>query len=135
MALNEIVSAVEFCGSVHDEDTSRCAYAKLLDAVGNNHAGTYGPDAIQLIDLLLPVLEAGSPLAKHTALEALVELNGSFKPEPASLTIDGISLQSRVRQRIAELETIVSSITASEPVAAASAQTLLELMHGGKNHD
>jgi len=129
MAPNEIISAIEYCSSAHDKETSKRAYEKLLDAVGNNHAGTYGPDAVKLVGLLLPVLEVGSPWVQYTALEVLIELRGSFEPEPPSLIINGTALQSIVRQRITELEAVVASIAASGSVAAPSAQTLLDLIH------
>jgi hypothetical protein len=128
MESKEIINAIERWRSVCDKDSSLRAYANLLDAVGNNHAGTYGPDAPQLVCSLKAVLETGSPWAQHTALEALIELGGSFRPDPASLVFDGAPLQSVVRKRISELKANVSSIAAGQSLGATSARTLMELI-------
>ncbi|RDZ29375.1 hypothetical protein [Lysobacter silvisoli] len=57
------------------------AYGALLNAVGNNHAGTYWPVAVPLLPWLGELMAHGSIWSRRAALEVFVDLAGSFEPE------------------------------------------------------
>lgn len=119
-----VKSAVAACAQACAEESSKRAYDALLWAAGNNHAGTYGPSALMLVDALGPVLKSSAPWPQRAALEAMIDLYGSFESE------SGEQLAHELRQRIASLESEVIAISKASSVAAPSALALLELLHG-----
>jgi hypothetical protein len=122
---DSIAPAIATCNSAHNAETSARAYESILDAVGNNHAGTYGPFVLPMIDALEQVLAHSGPWPQHAALEAIVDLCGSFEPTPLE---DG-QLSGELFKRVASLEPLVSAIAAQPSVASDSARQLLELLH------
>ncbi|WP_157572794.1 hypothetical protein [Nevskia soli] len=118
-----IDAAVAACAKACTEESSKRACDALLWAAGNNHAGTYGPSALTLVDGLEPVINSSAPWAQRAALEAMIDLYGSFESE------SGEQLARELRQRIASLEPEVIAISKSSSVAAPSALALLELLH------
>jgi len=119
-----IASAVAACAQASSKESSKRAYDTILWAAGNNHAGTYGLSALQLVDALGPMLDAAAPWSQRAALEAMIDLYGSFESE------SGEQLARDLRQRIASLEPAVLAISRSSGVASPSALALLELLHG-----
>ncbi len=69
-------------------DAAQSAYNSVLSAVGNNHAGTMYPAAVELAAILREVRrhEAGTWPA-WAATEVLTDLRESFVPEPGYETI------------------------------------------------
>ena len=125
---DEISRAVAACNAAHDKSSSASAYDALLSAAGNNHAGTYTPSLMALLPLVHDVLDHGQDWPKHAALEALIDLYGSFEPAPDCLSHDGANLQLMVRQRIASMQTSIAAVARAPGVASHSAQELLELI-------
>jgi hypothetical protein len=122
-------SAVAACSQACTEESSTFAYDALLWAIGNNHAGTYSSSALLLVDSLGPILSSSGAWAQRAALEALIDLYGSFEPEPGSQSELGKQLRIDLRQRVEVLEPLALSISLSGSVAASSASALLELLH------
>jgi hypothetical protein len=77
-----VAEALSSVCEVSDSTSSSAAYDKLLYAVGNNHAGTYYPVVLAIMPLLDELLCVGGPWSVRTVLEALIDLSGSFQPEP-----------------------------------------------------
>ncbi len=57
-------------------------YRRFLYAVGNDHAGTYYPAVLSTIPFLGEILKNGSETAQIGTLNALIDLIGTFYPEP-----------------------------------------------------
>ena len=126
---DEISRAIAVCNASHNKTSSARAYDALLWAVGNNHAGTYTASVLDLLPPVQEVLDHGQPWSRHAALEALIDLYGSFEPELDCLIHDGEDLTSLVRQRIASMRASIEEAASSPGVASLSAQELLELIH------
>jgi hypothetical protein len=80
---HEVEQAIRDLACATPESGSR-AYSRMLYALGNNHAGTYFPVVLAVIPFLGEVLrdpECNS-VARARALDVLVDLLGSFDPEP-----------------------------------------------------
>jgi hypothetical protein len=80
-ASGEVPAALRALADPGDLDRQR-AYHRLLYALGNDHAGTYFPVVVPAIRALGAILRDGSLVARLRALDALVDLVGSFWPEP-----------------------------------------------------
>ncbi len=100
----------------------------LIDAVGNNHAGTYCPAVLVAVPLAAAELQAGGEWAQRAVLEALIDLCGSFEPEPGAETFEGSSLAACLRSRVKALSPRIESIAGGTSVAADSAAGLLEVL-------
>jgi hypothetical protein len=102
------------------------AYDCLLYALGNNHAGTYFPIALATLPKLATVLASGSSWAQQAALNVLVELTGSFAPEPGYEHYAGLDLAASIHSRVLGMRTLIQQIAKEGSVASASANDLLE---------
>src|SRR4051794_16343949 len=74
----QALEALAHCTEANHQDV----YHRLLSATGNNHAGSYYPVVVPAIAFLGEILEEGSPVAKVTTLDVLMDLLASFGPEP-----------------------------------------------------
>jgi hypothetical protein len=127
-----IAPAIAACEAACDSESSAHAYEALLSAAGNNHAGTYNSSVLALLSAIQPLLghgESWPQRAALAALEALIDLYGSFEPEPNCQVYLGEQLAVTLRQRIAAMESKIRVIAKSAGVASAGAQGLLELLH------
>lgn len=111
--------------SADGEESSDRACTSILDAVGNNHAGTYGPSVLPMLEALDTVLRSAGPWSQRAAMEAMIDLFGSFEPEAAT---EWVGLAGTLRKRIMALEPLVAVIAAHSSVASASAAELVSLM-------
>jgi hypothetical protein len=111
-----------------DAKSSLEATYAVLDAVGNNHAGTYGSEVFRMVPALGSVLREGAPWSQHAALEALIDLTGSFEPDMTDPEFgNGASsgkLVSLARMHLPEIERLAST----SGVVADSASVLLEAL-------
>ncbi len=64
------------------ENDDYASYNRVLAALGNNHAGTYYPIALPAVQFLGQIVNGERVAARVRALDVLVELVGSFNPEP-----------------------------------------------------
>ena len=81
-ARDEVPSALRALADTTKSDDST-AYHRLLYAVGNNHSGTYFPVVLPTIPFIGQILEQAQLAARLRALDVLVDLVGSFSPDPA----------------------------------------------------
>ncbi len=132
---DSISPAIAACEAAHDKESCTRAYHALLSAVGNNHAGTYNSSVLSLVSAIQPLLGRGHSWPQRAALEALIDLHGTFEPEPDSDVHCHEQLTVTLRQRIAAMEPTIRVIATSSGVATASAQGLLELLHGPWSSD
>ena len=116
------------------EVEASAAYEAVLNAVGNNHAGTYYPVALAVIPDLGLHIEFGGPWAQHSAVQVLLDLTGSFQPEPGCElfskpgTAAGISLRAQLREQVQGLSHKLQVLARHGRPGSAGAQELLELV-------
>jgi len=78
----EVPEALRALSNIEDEMDAQRAYHRLLYALGNDHAGTYYPVALWVVPFLGETLHHERPLVRETTLSVLLDLVGSFEPEP-----------------------------------------------------
>ena len=126
---DEIETALELCIRAIDQSSSEKAHESLLNAVGNNHAGTYRESVISLIDRLGPILRSGKCWSRHAIVEALIDLYGSFEPEPGYAVCNGEPLDIVLRRHIEALRpSILCSVESGD--VPTNVQELLGMMDG-----
>jgi hypothetical protein len=120
--------------SVASSDGSDEAYSRMLYALGNNHAGTYYPVALAAVPFLGAILREGGPTARLRALDVLIDLVGSFEPEPGFETIATSggrhSLSELLKNRVLDLAVLIEHrrLDAASPEESKMAQDLLALL-------
>jgi hypothetical protein len=65
-----------------DKESAWRAYDNLLNATGNNHAGTYHPIIILAVPVLAEIVENGANWPSFAAMNTLIDLFVTFEPEP-----------------------------------------------------
>ncbi len=99
-AVGEVPAAIRALADGSDLDRQR-AYHRLLYALGNDHAGTYYPVVLPAIPFVGEILRGPALVARLRALDVLIDLLGSFEPEPGHETVESAtgrwSLKSMVR--------------------------------------
>ena len=123
-----IASALQALRAANDESSSLTAYHKLLNAVGNDHAGTYYSIALAIPSLVEDILRDGNAWARDGALQVLIELCGSFTPEPGQELYSGMPLHSLITQASFALFPLIDSLANGSSLAAKSARELLEII-------
>ena len=112
------------------------AHEAVLDALGNNHAGTYYPVALAVVPHLGFQVEWGGPWAQHAAVQALLDLTGSFEPERGHevLGLPGaqqqVHLRKELRAQVRLLLPVLRSLAEHGQPASKGAQELIELVDG-----
>lgn len=81
-AVDAVPAAIRALADGTDQDRRR-AYHRLLYALGNDHAGTCFPVVLPAVEFLGEVLRDGALVARLRTLDVLLDLLGSFWPEPA----------------------------------------------------
>src|SRR5213592_3201449 len=79
----EIAGALRALAFAESDDDAQSAYSRLLFAVGNNHAGSYFPIVLDAVPFLGEILESGARRSRARTLDVLIDLVGSFWPDPA----------------------------------------------------
>jgi len=123
-----LADALASCAHAHDASSSTGASERLLDAVGNNHAGTYFPVVLDAVSAMHAVLDQGSPWAQRSVLEVLLDVHSAFQPEAAFEMYQGRRLDDTLRERIAMLAPLVVRIAKATTVASGSAAELQLLL-------
>jgi hypothetical protein len=105
-AMSEIANALRAL-SVASPETSDEAYSRMLYALGNNHAGTYYPVVLAAVPFFGGILRDGGPTARLRTLDVLIDLVGSFEPEPGFEVVAASagrrSLNEVLKERVLEL--------------------------------
>ena len=130
-AQRRLVAACQELLAAHDERSARMGGYAMLDAIGDNHAGTYGVDALLVPAAVATILGHGSPLACFGAIEALSDLCHSFEPDLDPKDPAAPLLASRLRAAAQDLLPTLREIVDGKGVAAASAARLIEHLSQG----
>lgn len=124
---DSIALALEELRAAHDEESAFEACDRLLATVGDNHAGTYHPIVLAVLPELKKVLVEGAIWAQRATLEALIDLCGTFAPEPGHERLDGIDVQLEVRTALLSMRPEISLLASGDDARANSAAELLEI--------
>lgn len=114
--------------AAYDESSSKEAYDAFLWAVGNNHAGTYYPVVLAVLPEIEQILVSGAAWAQRAAMEALIDLGGSFVPEVGHENHLGASVQQTLQAFIQAMRDHIALLANGSDARAASASDLLELI-------
>ena len=128
LAQRRLVAACQVLLAAHDDRSARMGAYGLLDAVGNNHAGTYGADAPLVPAAVATILGHGSPWACFGGIEALIDLCGAFEPDLDPLAPATAFLAARLRAAAQDLLPALRDVVEGHGVAAANAVRLIELL-------
>lgn len=128
-----VEAALNRVGHAATEADAAAAYEALLNAVGNNHAGTYYPVVLAIVNRLGFHVEFGEPWAQYAAVQVLLDLAGSFEPEAGHdvFGMDGAkpaSLRAQLQEHVQALATKLEFLARCERPASTCAQELLELI-------
>jgi hypothetical protein len=122
----EVAAALRALAFATSDDAGQDAYHRVLFAVGNDHRGTYFPIVLDAVPYLGEILAAGTRRARARTLDVLIDLVGSFGPDPGVATQDGIRpedlpdvLRTRVEGLRPTLETLIADSAAPEVQALA----------------
>ena len=127
-AQRRLVAACQELLAAHDERSARMGGYAMLDAIGDNHAGTYGPDALLVPAAVTTILGHGSPLACFGAIEALLDLCGTFEPDLAPEDPAAAVLASRLHASAQDLLPMLRDLVDGHGVAAPGAARLIALL-------
>jgi hypothetical protein len=128
MTLDKLAVAIAKLRAASDLLTSQRAYETLLDAVGNNHAGTYDAAVLQAIASAPLFLHEAGPWACRALFEALIDLLGSFVPEPGHERYEGSDLRQLVITRVVGLRPLIEAVAHRSDASSESARELLALV-------
>jgi hypothetical protein len=120
-----LAEAFEGIRNARDEESGQAAYHRLLYAIGNSHAGTYLPIALEIWPNVEAVLQVGDAFPMYAAIEAMIDLFTSFKPEPGHEFYRGVDVEESLKGRIADLRQALEAIAERDDLAAKSARDLL----------
>jgi len=123
-----VVAALDALRNARDEPTAHEAYDEFLFAVGNNHAGTFYPVVLGVLPELEQILLHGNAWAQRATMESLIDLGGTFVPEPGYESYLGASVQETLHAFIQSLRRHVEPLTSGSDARARSAADLLELI-------
>jgi hypothetical protein len=84
---DRVPAALQRLASAKTKEQGVVGYNAALYAFGNGHAGTYYPVVIPAVPFLGELLRCGSDVVREAVLDVLIELVGSFWPEPGFTTI------------------------------------------------
>ena len=111
---------------------AQTAYNQVLFALGNNHAGTYFPVVLEAVPFIGAVVESGGPVACETALDVLIDLCGSFAPDPsfAALSHGGrlYDLAAELHARVCLLRPVVDAVRDRADPGSRTRALALELL-------
>jgi hypothetical protein len=129
----EVAAALRALAFATSDDAAWDAYHRFLFAVGNNHAGSYFPIVLEAVPFLGEILAEGTRPARARALDVLIDLVGSFGPDPdvvADHNIQAEDLPALLRERVETLRPILEQLLADSfaPDVQALARDLIECL-------
>jgi hypothetical protein len=86
-AVGEVAASLLALADGGDPDRWR-SYNRVLYALGNNHAGKYFPVVVPTLPFLGQILRGSALIARLRALDVLIDIVGSFEPEPGHEEIE-----------------------------------------------
>lgn len=129
---DSVLNALTALASAHDDRSCRAAYNEMLYAVGNSHAGTYYPVVLGLLPFWKSLVSSGNVWTQHCVLEVLIDLCGSFTPEPGYECFNAQSVTSLLLSEVHEWLSLVSDIAKNAGISQPSAATLLDTLQNCK---
>jgi hypothetical protein len=126
---DSVQAALDALSHAKDESSSHEAHEAFLWAVGNSHAGTYHPIILGVLPEIEKILVGGNAWAQRAAIESLIDLGGSFVPEPGYETYLGGPVQEKLTAFIHSMRRQIELLTKGRETCASSAKELLDLIN------
>jgi hypothetical protein len=123
----DLAAALRALAFATSDHAAQDAYHRVLFAVGNDHRGSYFPIVLDAIPFLGEILVAGTRRARARTLDVLIDLVGSFAPDPDIVLQEGTQhedLPAMLRARVEELGPTLQMLAADS--ATAEIQNLAE---------
>jgi hypothetical protein len=135
---SSVPDALARLAAAESETEAREAYHRFLFTVGNDHAGTYFPVVIQTLPFIEEVLRGPAVHARNAALEILIDLTGSFAPDPSHELVDDetrgrLPLRQLVLEHMTTLSDLIRTLAldiSADYTTRRLASDLLDLLHG-----
>jgi hypothetical protein len=129
----EIAGALRALAFAASDDTAQSAYHRVLFAIGNDHGGSYFPIVLDVVPFLGEILESGTRRSRARTLDVLIDLVGSFVPDPDAIPEDSMppeDLPTALRARVERLRPILQTLMAdsSAPDVQALARDLVDCL-------
>jgi hypothetical protein len=125
---DSVALALEALRQAHDDESAIDACDRFLWSVGDNETGSFYPVVLSALPELEQILATGRPWAQGAAIEALVDLGGTFAPQSGHELHLGVPVQDALRAFIVSLRPRVALIAEAAGPRAASATELLDLI-------
>ena len=125
---NSVEEALGAIRVAQDERSAREAYDKFLWSVGNSHAGTFYPVVLAALPHLEMILGDGGAWARWAVVESLIDLCGSFIPQPDHDFYLSASVQETLQAFVHSMRPKVLLLTQEVSPLSKSAFELLELI-------
>jgi hypothetical protein len=111
-AATTVSAAIRKLAAVSSQEAAAWAYDEFLYAVGNNHRGTYYPVVLETIPFIGRILESHDSWARMAVLDIIIDLVGSFAPEPGYEIVEqpggkSENLRALLRASVAELSSVL----------------------------
>jgi nucleotide-binding universal stress UspA family protein len=120
--------ALKALREAHDEDSAIEATDRFLWSVGDNEAGTFFPVVLTALPELERILADGGVWSQQAAIEALIDLAGTFAPEDGHETHAGVPVQDRLRAFVRALRPRLVPLAEGQDARAHGASELIELI-------
>lgn len=86
----EVAAALRALAFATSDGAAEDAYHRVLFAVGNDHRGSYFPIVLDAVPFLGEILVGGTRCVRARTLDLLIDLVGSFGPDPDVVVQDGV---------------------------------------------
>ena len=123
-----VEAALDALRNAESESTANEAHDAFLWSVGNNHAGTFYPVILGVLPEIEQILLVGRAWAQRAAMESLIDLGGSFVPEPGYENYLGTSVQKGLNTFIHSMRKYIAPLASGNDARAKSATELLAII-------
>jgi hypothetical protein len=132
----QVAAALRALALATSDAAAQDAYHRVLFAVGNDHRGSYFPIVLDAVPFLAEILVGGTSRARERTLDVLIDLVGSFGPDPDVVMQDGVrpeDLPAMLRASVEDLRPTLQILVAdsSAPEVQRLAGELLDCLAEG----
>jgi hypothetical protein len=120
--------ALKALRDARDEESAVDATDRFLWSVGDNEAGTFYPVVLDALPAIAAILSEGGAWPQQAAIEALIDVAGTFAPEEGHETHEGADVRELVRVFVGSMRPVLVPLAGTGDACAHSAGELIELI-------
>lgn len=120
--------ALKALRDARDEESAVDATDRFLWSVGDNEAGSFYAVVLDALPAIARILSEGSAWPQQAAIEALIDLAGTFAPAEGHETHEGVAVQERIRTFVRSMRPALVPLAGAGDTRARSAGELIELI-------